>query len=270
MYEVLEYIKIVYIIGVLIYFSILDILYRDVPDKLAWGSLAVSFILGLASIPLYFRYSSDLVILYSVMSMFLGPGIMYGLYKMGLMGGADVIVLTDIAVLFPLPTIYEVIVTPFNQALIPLRLPPILPILLYANLSVLIVIPFNIVYNLVKYHRFYSKLNISISKKIILLATAKPVKANDYLKLKHRYLLEEFNIDGGTLVRSPRTTFDISEEYTDHQELIRNLLEKGYLKPEDRVLVTYGIPYIVPILLGLIIFLVFGDSLVARLLLALG
>ena len=260
--------KICYILIVLTYFSILDIKYRDIPDKHAWASLVGAIILFLLSIPIDLNYGLTMFTIYTLVSMLLGPLLFYGLYKIDMIGGADVIVVAEISLLFPLPSIYKY--TLFARELImPIHLPPILSILLYANLLIAVIIPFNILYNLVKYKNIYRSLKTGLARKIILLATAKPVKAKDYLILKHRYLLEEFKVTNEGIERTIRTSFDINEEYTDHQKLIRELISNGLLNPDDYIIITYGIPYIVPILLGTLLFMIFGDLVIQYLFLAL-
>ena len=72
-------------------------------------------------------------------------------------------------------------------------------------------------------------------------------------------MLEEFKVTNEGIERTIRTSFDINEEYTDHQKLIRELISNGLLNPNDYIIITYGIPYIVPILLGTLLFMIFGD-----------
>ncbi len=258
--ELLVYARITYLFIVLIYFSILDIKYRDIPDRQVWASLAGAIILFLASIPLHIGYGIEFFIAYLAVSLFLGPILFYGLYKTDMIGGADVVVVAEIALLLPTPDIYSYTLMA-RESLMPIRFPPILPILLYSNLLIVVIIPFNIVYNMLRYRSVYSSLKTSFSKKLVLLATAKPVKAIDYLKLKHRYLLEEFRVTEHGVERSIRTSFDINEEYTDHQRIVKELIDKGLIKPDEYIVVTYGIPYLVPLLLGTALFMVIGDLL---------
>lgn len=261
--------KICYVLIVLTYFSILDIKYRDIPDKHVWTSLIGAITLFLLSIPSDINYGITMFAIYILISMLLGPVLFYGLYKANMIGGADVIVATEISLLFPLPSIYKYTLLA-KESIIPIYFPPILPILLYTNLLIAIFVPFNILYNLLKYKNIYHSINANTITKIILLAIAKPVKARDYLSLKHRYLLEEFKITRNGVKRIIRTTFNINEEYTDHQKLIRKLINEGLLNPDDYVIITYGIPYIVPILFGTILFMVFGDLVIQYLFSILG
>ena len=259
--------KICYIFIVLTYFSILDIKYRDIPDKYAWASLVGAIILFLFSIPIDLKHGLTMFTIYTLTSMLLGPLLFYGLYKTDMIGGADVIVVAELALLFPLPTIYKYTLFAGTR-IMPILLPPILPILLYTNLLIAAIIPFNILYNLIRYKNVYRSLKTSLVKKIILLATAKPVKARNYLTLKHRYLLEEFKVTNEGIERTIRTSFDIDEEYRDHQKLIRELISKGLLSPDDYIIITYGIPYIVPIMLGTLLFMILGDLVIQYLFLA--
>ena len=107
LWHVIAYIKIIYGIIILTYFSYLDIKYREIPDKTVWAVVAGALILFLASIPTFLGNTIDII--YSLVSIIVGPLLLYLLYKMNLMGEADVYVVLAIAFLFPSTSIYSFI-----------------------------------------------------------------------------------------------------------------------------------------------------------------
>lgn len=255
--QVLEYVKSSMAFLFLTYFSILDLRTRDIPSRLVWFFLAISLILMIVSIPNYTAYSLSEAVFYVAINASLGPMLLYALFKAKLIGDADVIVVSSLTLLHPLPNTYDCILINVSA---PVKLPPILPIILYANLMVVMYLPVNIVINVVKYRDFYKSIKASFWKKIVLLAESRPVEAGKYLSMKHRYLLEDYKLTNGRLVKEVKLSFNILEDYTAHRYAVEKLLNEGFLKPEDLVLTTYGIPFIVLLLLGYIVFLLVGDT----------
>ncbi len=257
--SVLVYVKIAYVVVMLTYFSILDIKYRDIPDKQVWFSLGIAVLLFILSIPGYLElYNIRFFLSYLLMTIVIGPLILYILYYKDLIGDADVVIASEIAILFPVVKIYDYV---YMKTSVVIHLPPIIPILLYTNLLVLVLLPIIIVKNIVLHRNIYRGVETGFFKKIVLLATSKPVKVCDYLKMKHVFPLEEFIIDKDGVKRRFRTTFSIQEDYRDHQERLKELIRKGVIDKDTVMIVTYGIPYLVPMLLGFILFLLIGDLL---------
>ncbi|MCS7128201.1 MAG: prepilin peptidase [Sulfolobales archaeon] len=264
--QALEYVKVSIAFFFLTYFSILDLRTRSVPSRLMWLFLAVSLILMAASIPNYATYSASEAVFYAVINASLGPMLLYALFKARLIGDADVVIISSLTLLHPLPNIYDCVLINISA---PLKFPPILPIILYANLMVILYLPVNIVVNLVKYREFYKSIKASLWKKAMLLAESRPVEAGKYLSMKHRYLLEDYKLTDGMLVREVKLSFNILEDYTTHRDVVEKLLNEGFLKPRDLVLTTYGIPFIVLLLFSYTVFLIIGDALMLILLLRL-
>ncbi len=257
--EILLYIKIVYTIVMLSYFSILDIKYRDIPDRQVWFSLGVSILLFLASIPLYLStYRLLFILVHILIALVVGPLVFYILYLRDLIGDADVVIASELAILYPTPEIYNVVLVKTG---LEIHIPPIIPMLLYTNLLIIVLIPVIALKNLLLHHNLYSGLKTGFFRKLVLLATSKPVTVSQYLCMKHTYPLEELYVENGVLKRRFKTTFSIQEDYREHQERLRELLEKGYVSRDTVIIVTYGIPYVVPMLLGFLLFLVIGDLL---------
>lgn len=249
--------KTVFTLFVLGFFSILDIKYRDIPAVYVWISLGIAILLASISFYIYvILYSASLLIIYFIISLLVGFVLLYILYIMGFLGEADVFIGFELAILYPTPDVYDLVLF---KAPIGIRMPPVIPIMIYSNILVAVLIPLLVIANL-RHKELYTKYNVSFTKKILLLITSKPVKIKDYLNMKHVYPLEIIKEEEGRLVRSIRTTFDINEDYRVHQETIKSLVEKGLLKDSDYIIITYGIPYILPILLGFILFLTIGET----------
>ncbi len=255
--QVLEYVKSSIAFLFLIHFSILDLRTRSIPDRLVCLFLAISLTLMIASIPNYTAYSLSEAIFYAVIDASLGPMLLYALFKVKLIGDADVVVVSSLTLLHPLPNIYDCVLINVS---VPVKMPPILPIILYANLMVVLYLPANIVVNLVKYGEFYRSIKTGFWKKAILLAESRPVEAEKYISMKHRYLLEDYKLTDGGLAREVKLSFNILEDYATHRGVVEKLLNEGFLKPRDLVLTTYGIPFIVLLLLGYAVFLLVGDT----------
>jgi len=258
LYGYILVVKIMYTVLVLSWFSYYDIKYRDIPDRYVWLSLIVSIILFIASIPFYLgRFGYQLLIGYTVLSILLSTGFFAMLYFMGFIGLADVFVVSEIALLFPLIDVYDII---YYKIEFPFHLPPVLPIILYSTISSLIIMLFKSLFISIKH---YDKLpqDIPLSKKIALMFMARPMTIRDFLSTKYYYPLTIFKIEDNVLKRITRLTFDVEEEeYWEYQEEFRKLVEEGLLSPDEYVWVTYGVPYMVPLLIGFILFLILGDT----------
>ncbi len=252
------WIKVVYTLIVLVYFSILDIKYRDIPDKLIWLSLGVSIILALISAPYYISVFHVLplpLFLVTLLTSMMIVLVLILMYYFGYMGGADVIIIGELAILFPFYAVYGVSLMGRSCMF---HLPPIILILLYAASSMILIIVFKVLVGVAMYRRYLPK-NTAIFTKILLLAFGRPVRIRDYLGMKHYYPLSVIKETPSGVEVSYRLGFDVEEEYYEHQEYLRSLINRGVIDPDDYIWVTLGIPFIVPLLLGYLLLLVFGD-----------
>lgn len=248
----------VYMLIVLVYFSILDIKYRDIPDKLIWFSLGVSIVLALISAPYYVSVFNVLplpLFLVTLLTSIMIVLVLVLMYYFGYMGGADVIVICELAVLFPFYTVYRISLMGRTCMF---HLPPITLILLYAASSIILIVVSKILVGVAR-HRRYLPRNTSISTKILLLAFGKPVRIKEYLGMKHYYPLSVIKDTPSGIEVTYRFGFDVEEEYYEHQEYLRSLMDRGVVDPDDYIWVTLGIPFVVPLLLGYLLLLVFGD-----------
>ncbi len=252
------YLKIVFIISILLLFSYYDIKYRDIPDKLVWFSLFISIVLFAYSIPYYLgEYGSNLFYAYTLLSLILGIGLFLFLRYLDLIGLADLFVVAEVSLLFPLIDIYRVV---YVLVKFPLHLPPILPIILYsAVLSIVVGLAKSLYFSF----KYYDKIprDLPLIKKIFLLLVGRPMTIREYLSSKHFYPLTVYRIVDNKLVVEHRLSFSVEEEeYEEHQKIVQDLIDKKYLSPEDYIWVTYGVPYMVPLLLGFLLFLLVGDT----------
>lgn len=240
--------------------SIYDIKYREIPDKHVWGSFYIS--LALFAITIAVQLSNQpssitAIVVYTSLSIFSGTGLFSIMYLMGLVGKADVFVITELALLLPTPDVYSIVVYEMGNIL---RLPPVLLIVLYsAFISILIGASRSFLVSII--YRKAIPRDLPLVKKLVLVLTGRPMSIKSYLSSKHYYPLTIFEVKEGKLTRKYRLTFSVEgEEYWEHQAKVQKLLEEGILSPNDYIWVTYGIPYIVPLLVGLIVFLVVGDA----------
>lgn len=254
--DLVEYAKIVYAVALLIYFSFLDIRDRSIPDKLIWSSLLLSGVFFALSLYIYIQvYPLTLLMFYFILSIIIGPGLFALMYFLGKMGGADVIVVADLALLFSFPALSPIfsIYTDVENIF-----PPVLVIIFYSTILFALIVPVRVMYLWIR-HRDKLPKELPLYKRVLILVTGTPITVGEFLEKKHYYPLTIYEEENGVLKKKWRTGFDIEEEYTEHQERVRRLIEKGLLSYREYIWVTYGVPFIVPLTVGLIVFLLIGD-----------
>ncbi len=239
----------------LIWFGILDYRTRDIPDKYIWVWGGISIFFFVASMILY-RNILSWFIIYTLLSLMIGPGLFGLLSYFELMGWADFFAVLWITLMFPVPDIY--LVNLVNVSLF-FHFPPIIPIILYSSLSIALIALIRGLYSLVRYRKMVPP-NASFRDKVALPFTGRVVSVKKYLEMKHYYPLTIPRVEDGKIVFSIRRSFDIYEEYEDYQRELKKLLDNGLIKPEDKIWVTYGIPFIIPLLLGFVITVLVGDT----------
>lgn len=257
-YVLVDTAKIVVSLVVLIVFSIYDIKYRDIPDIYVWLFLGVSIALFTFSIPIYMQYGpSYLVISFILISLLFGAGVPLILYFLGYMGAADVIVIVSLAFLFPYMDVYKYSLLTSDSDYV--HIPPVFVIVLYSTLVCVMYLPFRALYTWLV-HRDKLPRNIGRILKLVYLFTGTPMKISDYLKSKHYYPLMVFKESDYGVEIIYRSSFNVEDEdYAVHQKHLRHLIDKGRISPDSYIWVTYGIPYIVPLLLGLLLLFIIGD-----------
>ncbi len=179
------------------------------------------------------------------------PFIVY-LFKKGLFGGADMLAYVFLIVDMPwYPVAFGV------RSILPI---PLLT-LLYASLAVAIYIPIKVIKNLSdrKFNVHAEELGISGFKKIRLASSASVMTVKEYLSKKFWYPLEIIKETNNGIKRELRPYFHVEEEYEEHQKKLKELLDRGKIRENELIFVTYGIPFIVFMLIGFILALIIGD-----------
>ncbi|WP_148677212.1 A24 family peptidase C-terminal domain-containing protein [Staphylothermus hellenicus] len=250
----IDLVKIAFSLIVLSIFSIYDIKYRDIPGIYVWFFLGASIVLFIFTITWY--EITWFLMSFIVMSLLFGGGVPLALYFLGYMGSADVIAIVSLAFLFPYTDVYKYSLLASSVGGI--HVPPIFVIILYSTIVYLVYLPFKIIYVLLV-HRDKLPRNSGYLLKLVYLLTGTPMKVSDYLRKKHYYPLMVFKeTDQGVKVIY-RSSFNVEEDYIDHHENLKRLIGKGKISPSNYIWVTYGIPYIVLLLFGLIMLLIVGD-----------
>lgn len=220
----------------LIHTSILDIKYREIDLKI-WAIYSPLIIF------LIFHIGSINIFLYSYS---LGTSLIlfYILYKLSLIGGADIFVLLILSLANPkiFPLLH------FNFDLAELGIEPLL-ILLYAS----IIIFLKSLYNLVKNFKYTA--GMSISQRILISLSAKRLRVRDFLNSKFLFPLTQIDEKGE---RKLRTTFSIEEDDKEWREKFKNLVLEGKVSEDEYIWVAYGIPVIPYILAGYVLSLILG------------
>ncbi len=214
-------------------------------------------ILFLVSIPYYFtQYYPIFTIGYILLSLLVGSGLFTVLYLFGLMGKADVFLITEVTLLFPFIEIYDIT---WLKAPVKIHVPPVMIIVLYSALSSIAFMLFKTVFISIRY---WGKLprDLSLSMKIALVLIGRPMTIREYLNTQNYYPLVLFEETKQGIIKKYRLTFDVErEDYVEHQEKFKELITKGLVSPDEYIWVTYGIPFLVPLLAGFILFLILSD-----------
>lgn len=231
MYEYFLTVKIVIVMGIFAYLSLIDIKFREINPRYWLFIIPTLVLLSVAEIVLFSKY--DLVSFY-MFGMIINTVIGVMFYYFGLFGGADMFGLIALAIAIPLRSKLILI----EQLLIPL----------YASIIGLLVSSCFLIYNIA--HKNWLKLprNIDMKEKIALITLGIPVSIGKYVrKMKFFYPLTIHTCYGDNTECdvSIRYSFAIDEEYQDYIKRYKYYLIKGFLSDNDIVWVTYGIPFIV-------------------------
>jgi len=256
-YHYILWFKLAFTLAILAWFSYYDSKYREIPDKYVWLTFAISLLLFGVSLPYYVSYYRvQVVAIYVIFSILVGIGFFYLLYVFGLKGKADVFVTAELVFLYPFIDIYELV---FLKPRLKTPIPPIMAILIYSALLSILLVVFKSTVAALK-HREALPRDIPGYARLMLLVVGKPMRIREYLESKFYYPLTLLIVEGNSIRKKYRFSFDAEkEDYREHQKYFRELVEKGLVSPEDYIWVTYGIPFIVPLLLGFITFMIVGD-----------
>lgn len=254
------YFQVILVTSFLAYLSYLDLKYREVPDKLLY--LFVLTCIIFSSINIYINLIVKckpliLELILFTLSIMIGPLFSYILYRLDFLGPADVYIIAGLSLAFYNDLIYDIALL---KSLQPIHVPPIIPILFYSNIIMAFYIPYNMLRNIVKYDRVLPPKNIGVKKWIVIIATGRPIKIKDYLHTKHTYVLQLYRLTREGINVEFRTTFSIEEDPEAQKTMIKSLIKQGYLKEDDYIWITHGVPFIALILTGFVLVLVTGDT----------
>ncbi len=248
----IEVLKACIVAVTLTYTSILDIRTREVEPRL-WllpGILAGA--LSLLEVPAITRRVGTAELAVYLAGSGLVVAAILVMYLTGMMGGGDLFAATLILAAHPWPFLLRD------------AMPALLPLFFYASLAAAAPSLYFLVVNMLRHRGELSRLRgCGLLCKAYLAATSLPVRVSDYIESEAWFFpLEMVEEDGS---RTLRRSFDVEEEPSEHRERLRRLVEAGVLDPAERIWVSYGIPFLVPMLAGYLAYLALGGEPLLRL-----
>jgi preflagellin peptidase FlaK len=254
--RILEYAKIAFTLVFLARFSIEDYRRREVEDPEVYAYVAGSAVFyALSTMIVVLNLPPAYAAVFTALSLTIAPALFTLLHVKGLMGLGDVYVATGLSLSFTYPVLFNETGLPGT----PVTAPPIILIILYACASVIIYSIGKALYIAAR-HRDLLK-GLKPAEKILLPVIAKPMTVEEYLGTRFFYPLTIIEEDGGAVKQRVRLSYDVEkEDYREHQARLKTLVEKGVVKPETRIWVSHGIPFLTLILLGFAIFILLGDK----------
>ena len=186
--------------------------------------------------------------IYILLSLAPLPVLIYMMLKGGL-GGADVLAYLFLSLTLPYSAIIRTV------------LPIPLVVLFYASLIMLPTSLIRLLRNLTskEFMEHLEARGIKGKTRLSMLISGKLVSVEEYLKMKFWYPLEEIRESEEGVNFIPRGRFDVEEEDAEHKRKIRELVEKGKLSPSEKIIVSYGIPFLVNMFLGLLLVILIKD-----------
>lgn len=221
----------------LIITSYMDLRTREV-DPRVWIPFAVAAAV-LIIVRIYSHWDPG-YLAYLLLSM-IPPAILFILGLLRMMGLADPIALAIVSLLIPAP--------PPD-----LILPPSMVVLILASISMLLLLVLPMLFINIPRLSLISKRCGSKYLVVLITLTGFPVSVERFLGSKFLYPLIYPLLSGDGVLWICRGSFEIEEDPRAHREAISMLLEKGYIDREEIIYVTWGVPYIVFILLGVLLY----------------
>ncbi len=221
----------------LIITSYMDLKTREI-DPRVWIPFAiVAIVILIARFSIHWDPASMIYLLLSMTP----PLILFALSLLGMMGLADPIALAIVSLLIPEP--------PTG-----LLLPPSMVVLIIASILMffLLVIPMLII-NIPRLGLISRHCSSRYITTIIAL-TGFPMSVRRFLGSKFLYPLIYPSLNEGRIQWICRWSFEIEEDPKTHREAIAMLLEKGYVSERETIYVTWGVPYLVFLLLGVLLY----------------
>lgn len=217
--------------------SYMDLKTREIEPRIwiPFGIIAIALLVARV-------YAGDESIgpLYILLSL-IAPAILLALGMVGMMGLADPIAMLIVALLIPSP--------PPG-----LLIPPSMFILVLSSLSMLfsLVIPISI-YN-TRYLQMIRRICGSLYLTIVIATTGIAMPIERFERTRFLYPLVYPEKSGDSIRWICRASFNIDEDPEEHRARIRALVETGLINRKERIFVTWGVPYILFILIGAILY----------------
>lgn len=218
----------------LIITSIFDIKYREIPEKLwiPFAPLAVFTYLEL-------HYVNLILFVYSVV---VSVALLTVMTYVGLMGGADVILILLLGLGNP-------VVMPIFFPRFSLLGGEAITVVLYTSLIITLVGLYNMLRNW-KYAK-----DVTGANRFLLAFSGKRMTVSQFLNSRFYFPLTEIDESGRMRVR---TTFRADEDDAYWRKKYAELLERGVVKESTEIWVTWGVPVIPFFLIAYVISLVVG------------
>ena len=219
----------------LIHVSYLDLKTREIDDKLwvLYSPLTLFFLFQYKDLNLF-------VFLYSVIT---SIALVFTLYYISLMGGADLFL--------------SLILSFSNASVRPLFFPRFslmgaepLTILLYSSSLIFMTGAGNFLRNYPYTKEYPMKL------RLILALSGRRIRVKDFLNSKFLFPLTQIDESSGQV--TIRTTFLVDEDDAEWRRKFSEYVQRGLIKEEDYIWVAWGVPVIPFIALGYFISLVVG------------
>jgi preflagellin peptidase FlaK len=227
-------VQIAYTLVMLVITSIFDIKYREVPDKL-W----IPFVPMAIFTYLEWPYVNALVFVYSVVTSVI---LLLIMAKVGLMGGADVVLILLLGL--------------GNPLVIPLLFPRLslmggeaITVVIYASIFIVLWGLVNALRNV----RHVSSL--SGSNKWMIAFSGRKMTVREFLNSRFYFPLTEIDDSGNVRLR---THFKVEEDDAYWRKRYEELLRKGVVREDTEIWVTWGVPVIPFFLMGYVVSLVVG------------
>ena len=226
--------QVAYSLVMLVVASIFDIKSREVPDRL-W----IPFLPMVVFTYLELDYVNTFVFVYSVA---VSVAVLFVLTKLGLMGGADVVLMALLGL--------------GNPVVLPLFFPRFsliggeaITVLIYTSLLIALSGVSNLLRN------YSHTKGLDMKTRLVLAYSGKRMKVRDFLNSKFHFPLTVIDDKGNVKLR---TTFQVEEDDRVWREKYAELVRKGVLKEDAEIWVTWGVPVIPFFLLGYVLSLFVG------------
>ncbi len=241
----LEWARLIWTLVVMGIAAVMDLKTREVSPKF-WALTipigALMMVIEMTNIAFTF------FLIYILLSLAPLPALVFMMMRGGF-GGADVLAYLFLSVTMPYSAIIRTI------------LPIPLVVLFYASLIMLPISIARLIRNFLsrEFRQHLDSRGVSGKARLSMLVSGKLVSVKEYLNMKFWYPLENVEENEDGVIFKPRSRFNVEEEDEEHKGKIKELIEKGKLSPDEKIVVSYGIPFLVNMFLGLVLVILIKD-----------